>query len=1057
MINSEEKTTQSRFDAIPKKFTKIASMILNLENDNRPYLRVSVYVTMYVGLLDSGAMCSVMGVEMFRECESRGLILNKCKVKITTADGTSHPVRGYVNVPFVVNNVRRIIPTLVLERAECPLILGMDFWNAFRIKPSFTCNSYGIGAYRLNGKFSIDEMESKDFRGPLDDISPPKQASVSVPHELTDEQRIKLDEIIKKFPFVPENGQLNCTPLTKHVIDTGESEPIRQKQYVMSPVMLKKAIAEVDRLLSRGIIEPVEMSEWLNPFLGVDKPNGLIRLCLDARKLNAVTKKNAYPQQNVNRILSQLSKTKYVTAIDMTDAFYQIPLDENSKAKTAFSVPSKGTYVFKRMVMGLCNSGSTLCALIDRLLGNEFEPYLFIYLDDFIIATDSFEKHLEIMSRLADKLRFANLTISPKKSLFCYKRLKFLGHIIDENGISLDPSRIEAMVNYPEPTCVKDVRRVLGMAGWYRRFIRDFAAITTPMSETLKKKKCSVFKWTTEASLAFKKLIKALTEAPVLATPNYDLPFKIECDASDFACGAVLSQVQDGGERVIAYMSQKFIASQRKYHVTEKECLAVIMGIEKFRPYIEGSHFTVITDHYSLLWLRNLKDPNGRLARWSLRLQGYDFDIIHRKGKDHVVPDALSRMVSSVEIRQFKDSPDVWYRKLHENVMNETQLHDDLRLVNDVVYKKFKVNDVGDMEWRVCVPSECRSAVIKANHDDLTSGHFGVFKTYAKIKRYYFWPGMKESIADYIRNCGVCRLAKPPNSTTQPPMGSFKDPKTIFRHISTDIVGPTVLSKRNKRFLLVAVCSFSKYVIVKPVTNATAKDVVEFLRDDVFMKFAVPKIILSDNGKQYKSKEYERFLNEYGVTAEYTANYHAQANPTEAANKSVVYAIRSYVENELCHRDWDLHLQEIANAMNNSKHTSTGQEPNVIVFGQNMPQRGYEYDNFIDANSDRSRNKEAFDKIREKVQGYLLKAYENSKKRYDLRSREIKYQIGDTVYRKNKKLSDAGAYYSSKLGSRNVKCRIVEQTGSNTYRLRDDNTGKEGIYSAKDFFKMYDK
>lgn len=364
----------------------------------------------------------------------------------------------------------------------------MDFWNAFRIKPTFTCNSYGIGAYRLNGKYSIDEIECDDFRGPLDDVTPSKHASVSIPHELTKSQQEKLDDVVKKFPFVPESGELNYTHLTKHVIDTGQSEPIRQKQYVMSPVMLKKALIEVDRLLSRGIIEPVEMSEWLNPFIGVNKPNGLIRLCLDARKLNGATKKNAYPQQNVNRILSQLSKTKYVTAIDMTDAFYQIPLDKKSREKTAFSVPSRGTFVFKRMVMGLCNSGATLCALMDKLLGNEFEPYLFIYLDDFIIATDSFEKHLEIMARLAEKLKFANLTISPKKSQFCYKRLKFLGHIIDENGISLDPSRIEAMVNFPEPTCIKEVRRVLGMAGWYRRFIRDFAEITTPMSETLKKK-----------------------------------------------------------------------------------------------------------------------------------------------------------------------------------------------------------------------------------------------------------------------------------------------------------------------------------------------------------------------------------------------------------------------------------------------------------------------------------------------------------------------------------------------------------------------------------------
>lgn len=212
---------------MPKKFMRIASMILNLENDNRPYLRVSVCEIFHVGLLDSGAVCSVMGKETYEECALQGLILYKCSVKITTADGTSHPVLGYVNVPFVVNNVRRIIPTFVLERAECPLILGMDFWNAFRIKPSFTCNSYGIGASRLNGKFSIDKIECKDFRGPLDDITPPKLESVSLPHELSPEQQQELDKAIKKFPFVNESGELNSTPLTKHVIDTGDSVPIR--------------------------------------------------------------------------------------------------------------------------------------------------------------------------------------------------------------------------------------------------------------------------------------------------------------------------------------------------------------------------------------------------------------------------------------------------------------------------------------------------------------------------------------------------------------------------------------------------------------------------------------------------------------------------------------------------------------------------------------------------------------------------------------------------------------------------------------------------------------
>lgn len=1026
-------------------------MIVNLEHDNRPYLKVEVGKNPYVGLLDSGAMCSVMGKEMSEECLALGEKLHECKVKITTADGSDHPVRGYINVPFCVRNVNRKIPTLVLEKSDVPLILGMDFWNAYRIRPTFTCNSYGISTYRLNGKYSIDEIECTDFRGPLDDVTPPKNVSVSVPHELTPKQQEKLDTVIQKFQFVPENGELNATPLAKHVIDTGKAEPIRQKQYVMSPVMLKKAITEVDRLLARGIIEPVQMSEWLNPFIGVNKPNGLIRLCLDARKLNKVTKKNAYPQQNVNRILGQLSKTKFVTAIDMTDAFYQIPLDEESRSKTAFSVPSKGTYVFKRMVMGLCNSGATLCALIDKLLGNDLEPYLFPYLDDFVIATESFEKHLEILERLAEKLRYANLTISPSKSLFCYKRLKYLGHIIDESGISLDPARIEAMVNFPEPKNIREVRRVLGMAGWYRRFIRDFAGITTPISETLKKNRFAKFAWTDQASKAFKSLIKALTEAPVLATPDYNLPFKIECDASDFACGAVLSQVQDGCERVIAYMSQKFIASQRKYHVTEKECLAVILGIEKFRPYIEGSHFQVITDHHSLLWLQNLKDPSGRLARWSLRLQSYDFEIIHRKGRDHIVPDALSRAIASIDIQKFKSTKDAWYLNIKKNFIDNSQLHDDLKIEDDVLYKKFRSKGVSDCEWKVCVPKENREEVIKSNHDEAKSGHFGLFKTLNKIRRFYYWPNMKESVAEYIKNCHICRVVKPVNFQTKPPMGNFSDPESIFRVVATDIVGPLVMSKNKTRFILVAVCVMSKFVIIKTVTQATAKEVVKFLRDDVCLKFATPKIIISDNGVQYEASVYKEFLQENGIEPWYTAKYFPQANCTEAANKTIGNAIKSFIENDASHRDWDLHLQEIANAMNNSKHTSTSETPCAIVFGQNMPQHGSEYENFVDKNVKPNRDQAHFSTLRNKIRECLKIAYEKSKKQYDLRTRVIPYQIDDIVYRKNMKLSDAGAYYSAKLAPRKIKSKIIARTGTNTYLLRDVDTGKEGVYHAERF------
>lgn len=491
--------------------------------------------------------------------------------------------------------------------------------------------------------------------------------------------------------------------------------------------------------------------------------------------------------------------------------------------------------------------------------------------------------------------------------------------------------------------------------------------------------------------------------------------------------------------------------SQRKYHTTEKECLAVILGIENFRPYIEGSHFTVITDHHSLLWLKNLKDPSGRLARWCLRLQAYDFDMIHRKGKDHVMPDALSRSVMSIDIGKFAQTTDSWYQKMRTQVEENSQMHDNLRLKKGVIYKRCKVRSPTDLEWKACVPKDCREEVVKLSHDGVGSGHFGLFKTLNKIKRYYVWPKMNGTVANHLKKCEICRTIKPVNFQTKPPMGNYHDPKSIFRVVATDIVGPFPLSHGRSRFILVAICVMSKYVIMRSVTQATAKEVVSFLREDVFYKFATPQKLISDNGVQYKSKIFADFLAKEGVEHWLTANYFPQANCTEAVNKTIGNAIKSFIENEFKHRDWDIHLQEIANAINNSHHTSTNETPKSIVFGQLMPQHGSAYDNFIDKNKDVVREPSHFEKIREQVRMHLKMAYERTKKRYDLRTRHIPYEIGDVVYRENMKLSDAGAYYSAKLAPRKIKSKIVGKTGTNTYLLEDCDTGKTGVYHAEKF------
>lgn len=312
---------------------------------------------------------------------------------------------------------------------------------------------------------------------------------------------------------------------------------------------------------------------------------------------------------------------------------------------------------------------------------------------------------------------------------------------------------------------------------------------------------------------------------------------------------------------------------------------------------------------------------------------------------------------------------------------------------------------------------------------------------------------MNKEIENYIKQSEICKKVKPKNIETTPPMGEFIDPERPWRIIASDIIGKFPLSKRGNMYIIVAIDLFSKFTILKATKNATADKLVDFLKSDVFLKFSPPKYLITDNGTQYKSKMFQNLLEEFEIKSWYTANYFPQANCTEAVNKTIGTAIKTFIIDDFSHRDWDMYLQEIASAINHSVHTTTQEIPSTVLFGQRMPQKGSEYDTIIDVQGPNSDLRSTFDLMRSRVAENLKKAYENNKKRYDLRTRIIKYEVGDIVYRENKKLSDASAYYSSKLAQRFVKSKIIEKKGSNTYVLEDFDTMRTGVYSAEHFHK----
>jgi hypothetical protein len=323
----------------------------------------------------------------------------------------------------------------------------------------------------------------------------------------------------------------------------------------------------------------------------VTKSDGSPRFCFDGRKFNAITKKDSYPLPLVDRILSMLRDSRYISSLDLKSAFWQIPLEKSSREKTAFSVPGCGFFHFCRMPYGLSNAAQTQQRLMDRILGPELEPNVFVFLDDIIICSKTFEEHVQLLKEVNRRLSDANLTLNLKKCKFFRESLHYLGFVVDKNGLKTDPEKIAAVTNYPIPTNSTELKRLLGLCSWYRRFIPHFSSIAAPLNNFLKNKgKKLPINLDPAALQAFDTLKKALVSAPILSLPDFSLPFTIQCDASGYGIGAALTQIQDGAEHVIAYASRTLSKTERNYSVGEREALAVIFVIEKFRATWKASN-----------------------------------------------------------------------------------------------------------------------------------------------------------------------------------------------------------------------------------------------------------------------------------------------------------------------------------------------------------------------------------------------------------------------------------------------------------------------------------
>ena len=800
----------------------------------------------------------------------------------------------------------------------------------------------------------------------------------------TTEQYQQMARLLTAYSDVFSRGDSDVgrTDLVQHSIPLLDgTKPIRQPPRRLGAEKDKEVEEQVAQLVQKGMVEPTDGS-WSSPVVLVRKKDQSWRLCVDYRRLNAVTRKDAYPLPRIDDSLDALSGSIFFSTLDLVSGYWQVPLDEEAQQRAAF-VTRGGLWRWKVLPFGLTSAPATFERLMERVLKGLQWRTLLLYLDDIIVFSKDFPSHLERLEEVFQRFRAARLKLKPGKCQLFQKEVSYLGHIVSQDGVATDPEKVEAVRNWPSPKCVQEVRSFLGFVGYYRRFCPDFATISRPLN--ILTSKDSSFKWEQDEENAFQTLKQLLTEAPVLTYPDPSKSYILDTDASNEAAGAVLSQEVNGEERVVAYFSKTFSPPQRNYCVTRRELLAVVLAVTHFRPYLYGRKFLLRTDHASLIWLYKRSDPSHQIARWLELLAEFEFTLEHRAGSKHGNADGLSRCtdcpqctriesrdggpthaeiqttiqpqvgavalkpyVDQAELEQFQDTPNTPIAIIKETLM--TGVAPDPRLVetSDAELGKY-VSLLPRMEvragilkirgqdpdkdiWTVVCPRPLREPIIWEIH---RQGHIGMDRTIKRIQKEWYWPGLTADTRRLINSCEVCQASKHSNPVANSNRQRLQAGRP-WQIVSLDLVGPFPATPRGNTNILVLSDHFTRWRDAIPVQNGSAENIAEVLEERIFCYFGIPERLHTDQGAQFESRLMAELCALWGISKSRTTPYHPQSNGVvERGNRDLGDMLRALLLNR-SEDDWDLLLPYIMRSIRASPHHATSETPNFLMIGREV-------------------------------------------------------------------------------------------------------------------------
>jgi hypothetical protein len=880
-------------------------------------------------LLDSGSFVSFVSLVVADQLPS---YTSPCPlVLVQVANGARMRCdHELVNVTWSIQDHQFMSTFKVLELQHYDMIVGMDWLSAYSPMTVHWADRwlsiphgrtfvklYGVQTSSTQGAFiqlcrlvdllDKDQLVIKDLPVKLQHIIDQYSSVFDIPKGLP-----PVRDCDHRIPLLPG------------------ARPVQMRPYWYAPALKTEIEAQVAEMLASGLIQHSK-SPFASSVILVKKKDNSYHFCVDYRHLNALTTKSKFHVPIIDELLDELSGAAWFSTLDLHAGFHQIRMDPSDQHKTAFQT-HHGHFEFRVMAFGLTGAPATFQGAMNRTLQPLLRKCVLVFFDDILVYSDTWDNHLLHLEQVLQLLRKDQWQVKLTKCSFAQQEIAYLGHVISKAGVATDPTKIVAISSWPPPHNIKDLRGFLGLAGYYRKFVKNFGVIAKPLSQLLKKG--AVFVWTDEQQIAFALLKTALSTAHVLAIPNFSKHFAIETDASGGGIGAVL--IQD--HHPLAYISKPLSIKNMRLSAYEKEYLAILLAVDHWRPYLPHRPFLIYSDQWSLFHLTEQRLKTPWQQKVFTKLLGLQYQIVYKKGVDNGAADALSRRPHHLTLAAISVSTPQW---LSDVVTGYTQDPKAMKLRTELAATAtpdgpYQLQDgLIKYKGRIWLGSNTalHNQVISSLHDSAVGGHSGFPVTYRRVKQLFAWPAMKSAVHDYVRSCTVCAQSKPDRVRYPGLLQPLPVPSHAWQVVSLDFIEGLPRSGKFNCILLV-VDKFSKFSHFLALSHPfTASKVAQVFLDSVYRLHGLPEAIISDRDRIFTSTIWQGLFKLTGTSLRMSTSYHPQTDgQTERVNQCLETFLRCFVSSHPCHWTHWLPLAEFW--FNTSFHSSLGKSPFEVLYGR---------------------------------------------------------------------------------------------------------------------------